>query len=250
MIAALRAEWTKLRTFAGPAWLLLATAVLTAGLGWLAVAVMTCPTTGCTADGTKLNLTGVQLGQAVIAILAVLIVGGEYSTGLIRVTFTAMPRRSLVLLAKAVLLTAGALIAGAFGVLGSLLAGRLTLPGKGFAMPALSMTLRAYGGSVLYLTLIALLSLGIATMVRDSAAAIGVVLGVLYVAPILLGVVGDASWQRHLKQIAPSLAGESVQSTIDLHHLAIGPWAGLAVVAAWAGGALLAGVALLELRDA
>ncbi len=239
---ALHAEWTKLRTVAGPTWLLLATAVLTAGLSWLAVAAATCPRAGCTTDTTKASLTGVELGQAVVAVLAVLIVGTEYSTGMIRTTLTAMPRRVAVLAAKAILLTAGTLVAGAVGVLGSALAGKLSLTD--------ATTLRATGGSVLYLALIGLLSLGTAFLVRDPAASIGVVLGVLYIAPILLSAVADASWQRHIQQIAPSLAGLAIQNTIRLHDLPISPWAGLGVLAAWAAGALLAGGGFLMIRDA
>jgi ABC-2 type transport system permease protein len=258
MTGALHAEWTKLRTVAGPAWLLLATAALTAGLSWLAVAATTCPAAGCTVDATKLSLTGVHLGQAVLAVLAVLTVGTEYSTGMIRTTLTAMPHRLAVLAAKAIVLTGAVLAAGIAGVLGGLLAGRLALPGQGFSVahgyPPLSLTdgqtLRAAAGSVLYLALVALLSLGIATLVRESAAAIGVVLGLLYLAPILLGVVNDASWHRHLQQIAPSLAGLAIQNTIGLHNLPIGPWAGLGVLAAWSVGTLLLGGLLLRKRDA
>jgi ABC-2 type transport system permease protein len=255
---ALHAEWTKQRTIAGPAWLLLAAAALTAGLSWLAVAATTCPAQGCTVDATKLSLTGIQLGQAVIAVLAVLTISGEYSTGMIRTTLTAMPHRIAVLAVKAVVLTGGVLVAAAIGVLGSVLAGRLIMPGQGFTAghgyPPLSLTdgttLRAAGGSVLYLALIALLSLGIATLIRDSAAAIGVILGLLYLAPILLGVVTDPTWHRHIEQISPSLAGLAIQNTIGLHTLPIGPWAGLGVLAAWAAGALLLGGLLLNWRDA
>jgi ABC-2 type transport system permease protein len=258
MIGELHAEWTKLRTVAGPAWLMLAAAALTAGLSSLAVAAMTCQAAGCDVDATKLSLTGVQLGQAVIAVLAVLTVGTEYSTGMIRTTLTAMPRRIAVLTAKATVLTGGALVAGAAGVLGSVLAGRLILPGKGFTVAhgysplsvADGTTLRAAGGSVVYLALIALLSLGIAALVRDSAAAIGTILGLLYLVPILLGVINDATWRRHIQQIAPSNAGLAIQNTVGLHNLPIGPWAGLGVLAAWAAGALLAGGGLLLLRDA
>jgi ABC-2 type transport system permease protein len=258
MIGALHAEWTKQRTTAGPAWLLLAAATLTAGLSWLAVVATTCPAHGCAVDATKLSLTGIQLGQAVIAVLAVLTVSGEYSTGMIRTTFTAMPHRIAVLAAKAIILTGGVLVAGAIGVLGSVLAGRLTLPGQGFTAahgyPSLSLTdgstLRAAGGSVLYLALIALLSLGIATLIRDSAAAIGIILGLLYLAPILLGVITDPTWHRHIEQITPSLAGLAIQNTIGLHSLPIGPWPGLGVLAAWAAGALLLGGLLLKRRDA
>jgi ABC-2 type transport system permease protein len=255
---ALHAEWTKQRTIAGPACLLLAAATLTAGLSWLAVAATTCPARGCAIDATKLSLTGIQLGQAVIAVLAVLSVSGEYSTGMIRTTLTAMPHRIAVLATKAVVLTSGVLVAGAIGVLFSVLAGRLILPGQGFTAahgyPPLSLTdgstLRAASGSVLYLALIALLSLGIATLVRDSATAIGVILGLLYLAPILLGVVTDPTWHRHIEQIAPSLAGLAIQKTIGLHSLPIGAWPGLGVLAAWAAGALLLGGLLLTWRDA
>jgi ABC-2 type transport system permease protein len=258
MTVALHAEWTKLRTLAGPAWLLFTAAALTAGLSTAAVAAMTCPAAGCSVDTTKVSLTGVQLGQAVIAVLAVLTIGTEYSTGMIRTTLTAMPRRTTVLAAKATLVTGAVLVAGVIGVLGSVLAGRLILPGRGFTTtrgyPPLSLTdgptLRAATGSVLYLALIALLSLGIATLVRDSAAAIGLILGLFYLLPILLQVIDDPAWRRHIQQIAPSSAGLAIQATTGLHDLPLSPWAGLGVLTAWAGGALLAGCALLLLRDA
>jgi ABC-2 type transport system permease protein len=256
---ALHAEWTKLRTIAGPAWLLAATVMLTVAVSAAATAAVRCPSgIACPVDPAKLSLTGVELGQAIVAILAVLAISGEYSTGMIRITLTAMPRRSAVLAAKAAILTGLVLAAGTIAVLGSLLAGRLILPGHGFTpargFPLLSLgdgpVLRAAAGSVLYLALIALLSLGIATLVRDSAAAIGVILGLLYLFPILLGVINDANWRRHIQQIAPSNAGLAVQNTIGLHNLPLSPWAGLGVLAAWAAGALLAGGGLLVLRDA
>jgi ABC-2 type transport system permease protein len=255
---ALQAEWTKLRTVTDTGWLLLAAAVLTAGLSAVAVAATRCPAGGCGVDTTKLSLTGVQLGQAVVAVLAVLTVSTEYSTGMIRTTLTAMPRRTAVLAAKATVLTAAVLVAAPLGVLGSVLAGRLILPGNGFTTvrgyPPLSLgdgpTLRAAAGTVLYLALIGLLSVGIATMVRDSAAAIGTILGLLYLFPIVAQVVTDPTMKRHLQQIAPSNAGLSIQATVDLHSLPVSPWAGLGVLAAWAAGALLAGGALLHIRDA
>jgi ABC-2 type transport system permease protein len=132
MTAALHAEWTKLRTVAGPAWLLLAVVASTVALSTAAVAALTCPSPGCLVDATKLSLTGVQLGQAVVAVLAVLAFGGEYSTGMIHITLTAMPRRTSVLAAKAATVTGLVLVAGTVAVLGSLLAGRLILPGHGF----------------------------------------------------------------------------------------------------------------------
>jgi len=255
---AVRAEWTKLRTVAGPAWLLLTAAALTVGLSALAAGAVRCPDVGCGIDATKTALTGFQLGQAVIAVLAVLVVAGEYSTGMMRTTLTAMPGRATMLAAKAAVLAVPVLTVGAVGALGSVLFGRLLLPGRGFT-PAhgyrpLSlvdgMTLRAAGGSVLYLALIAMLSLGLAVLIRDSAVAIGVVLGLLYLFPILTTLVTSPSWKRHVQQISPSGAGLAIQNTTNLNNPPLGPWAGLGVLTLWAAGALLLGWLVLRLRDA
>ena len=258
MRPALHAEWTKIRTVASPLWLLLGTIAATVALSVAVTSVMTCGAAGCSDDTTKLSLTGVELGQALVAILAVLIISGEYSSGMIRTTLAAMPHRATVLAAKALTLTGVVAAAGTVAVLGSLLAGRLILPGHGFTAargyPALSLadgpTLRAAVGSILYLALIALLSLGVATAVRDSATSIGVVLGLLYLFPIISQVIGNPHWQRLLQQIGPMSAGLAIQATTDLRSLPISPWAGLGVTAGWAAAALLAGGLLLRMRDA
>jgi ABC-2 type transport system permease protein len=177
---------------------------------------------------------------------------------MIRVTFTAMPRRISVLAAKAAAVTGPVLAAGTIAVLGSLLAGRLILTGHGFTpahgYPLLSLgdglVLRATAGSVLYLALIGLLSLGVAAAVRDAAVAIGLILGLLYLFPIITTVVGSPSLHRHLEQLAPMTAGLAIQDTTGLHGLPLSPWAGLGVLTAWAAGALLLGGLLLRLRDA
>ncbi|MBN6051599.1 ABC transporter permease [Nonomuraea sp. RK-328] len=254
----LRAEWTKLRTEPGAGRLPAALVVLTAAASAAVCASVTCPAAGCGHDAAKLALGGVQVGQAVVAVLAVLVVGGEYGTGMIRTTLTAMPRRGAVLAAKAAVLTGVTLPAAVLAVLGSLLAGRLVLPGRGFTAahghPPLSLadgpTLRAAAGSVLYLALVALLSLGIAFAVRDSAAAIGVVLGLLYASAVLPLMVGDPDWQLALWRLSPSNAGLSVQATANLGGLPLSPWAGLGVLAAWAAAALAGGGLLLRVRDA
>jgi ABC-2 type transport system permease protein len=251
MRPALHAEWTKIRTVAGPRWLLAGIIVLTVALSVAATSVMTCGT-GCRADTTKLALTGVVLGQALVVILAVLVVSGEYSSGMIRTTLAAIPHRVTALAAKAATLTGIVAAAGTVAVLGSLMAGRLILSGHGY--PGLSLadgpTLRATVGSILYLALIGLLSLGVATVVRDSATSIGVVLGLLYVIPLLTRTIGSPHWQRLLERIGPMSAGLAVQATTDLPSLPIGPWAGLGVTAGWAAAALVAGGLLLRGRDA
>ena len=255
---ALHAEWTKLRTVPSTGWLLVTAIVLTIGASTLATVAEKCPAS-CGVDTTRLSLTGILLGQAAVAVLAVLVMTGEYSSGMIRITLTAVPRRTTALAAKAITLTGVVLAAGIVAVLGSVLAGHFILPGNGFtgahgSLP-LSLgavpTLRAAAGSVLYLALIALLSLGLATALRDSAAAIAVVLALLYIVPILsdLGPL-NPTWQHRLQRYGPMTAGLAIQATRNLKKLPIGPWPGLGVLAAWAAAAMLACALLLRLRDA
>jgi ABC-2 type transport system permease protein len=250
MSLAVRAEWTKLRTMASTGWLLLGVVLVTVAVSAAADAADVCTSSvGCHPDVTRLSLTGTDAGQAVVAMVAVLAVTAEYGTGMIRTTLAATPRRTAVLAAKAVVVVGLTLAAGTAAVLGSVLAGKLILPGHGLTPPGGPM-LRAAAGTVLYLALIALLSLGVATVVRDSAVAIGVVLGLLYIFPIFGLIVSSPPWQRHLQQLGPMTAGLEVQASTGLSHLPIGPWAGLGVLAAWAAAALLGGGLLLRLRDA
>jgi ABC-2 type transport system permease protein len=255
---ALHAEWTKLRTVPSTGWLLLTVIALTAGASALAAEVVKCPTS-CGEDTTKLSLTGILLGQAAVAVLAVLVISGEYSSGMIRVTLTAVPRRFTALAAKAVILAGVVLAAGAVSTAWSLVAARYILPGNGFTgthgTEALSLsagpTLRAAAGSVLYLALVALFSLGVATAVRDSGASIAVMLGLLYIVPLLtdLGTL-DPRWEHRLQEWGPMTAGLAIQATRNLKTLPIGPWPGLGVLALWTAAALLAGGLVLRLRDA
>ncbi len=255
---AIHAEWTKLRTLTSTFWLLPAAAALTIIVRAAAAAATRCPSGHCAADPAKISLTGIYLGQAVVAVVAIMAVSGEYSTGMIRLTLTAMPRRVTVLAAKTAIITSLVLVTGTIAVLASLLAGRLILPGHGIGpshgYPALSFSdgpvLRAAGGSVLYLVLIAILSLGAATALREAAAAIGAVLGLLYLFPIIAAADGSPGVARHVQQIGPMTAGLAIQATAGLNSMPISPWAGLGVLAAWASAALLLGGLMLRLRDA
>jgi ABC-2 type transport system permease protein len=259
MTRALSAEWAKARTLPGTGWLLLITVAVTVAVSAGASAALSCTSSAaCHPDITQLSLTGTDVGQAIVVIVAVLAVTGEYAAGMIRTTLAAVPRRTVMLTAKAAVVTALALAAGTLAACGSLLAGRLILPGQGYTpahgYPDLSLAdptvLRAAAGTVLYLALIALLSLGVATAVRDAATAIGIVLGLLYLFPILGLAVSSPGWHRHLQQIAPMTAGLEIQASTGLSALPISPWAGLGVLAAWSAAALLAGGLLLRFRDA
>lgn len=255
--ATVQAEWTKLRTLPSTAWLLAGAAALTIAASAIVAAATHRSAGGGGQDPTKLALTGIDLGQAVIVVLAVLTVCEEYSTGMIRVTLAAIPRRPALLAAKAVNLAGLTLVDGLVAVAGCLVAGRLMLPGAGlgpahgYSLVSLAhpATLRAATGSVIYLVLIGLLALGIATALRDTAVSIGAVLALLYLPPLLAQVVADPL-RRHIEQIAPMTAGLAVQATTNLRSLPIAPWAGLSVLAAWAAASLLVAGVLLRRRDA
>jgi ABC-2 type transport system permease protein len=256
---ALSAEWTKLRTVAGTWWLLVgAIAVTVATSAGIVASTHVSPgVAGAGQDPTKLALIGLDLGQAVVAVVAVLAVTEEYSAGMMRVTLAAMPRRGVMLGAKAVNIAGLTLITAVPAVAGCLIAGRLLLrgagldPAHGYALVSIAHgpTLRAAFGSVLYLGLIALLSLGIGTIIRDTAVSTGIVLGLLYLPPLLAQLV-SGPWRRHIQQIAPMTAGLTIQATRNIRTLPISPWAGLGVVAAWSVGLLLVGLAVLKVRDA
>jgi ABC-2 type transport system permease protein len=253
MVRVLRMEWTKLRTVPSTVWSLFALVALTVAVGALVLWSLGATHCGarCDQDLPKLSLSGVYLGQLAVVAVAVLAMTAEYDTMMIRTTLAAAPRRLAVLAAKAVVVTGTVLGVGLLTVLGSLVAGR-SLPVRGY--PALSLldepTRRAYLGTVLYLGLVALLSLGIGALVRDTAGAITIVLALLYVAPIVAEFVSNARWHDRIYRYAPMTAGLAVQATRHLNTLPIQPWHGLGVLAGYAGGALLLGAVAFKLQDA
>ena len=253
MSRALHAEWTKLRTEPAARWLLPGIVLATVLTSLLAVTAASCRGGGgCGFDPAVLSLTGVQLGQAVVVLLAVLAIGGEQGAGLLRTTFTAVPRRLVVLAAKAVLIGGLTLAAGTVAVVGCVIAGRAVLPGNGIVVPPAGdgPSLRAAAGSVLYLVLVGLLALGVTAAIRDSAVSAGAVFALLYAVPLVAAVIGDVELQRALRRFAPMTAGLAVQATTGRDELPISPWAGLGVLAAWSAAALLLGGFLLHRREA
>lgn len=262
MKRAVRAEWTKLRTLPSTAWLAAAVVVLTVGLGAATTASVDtsrCPTVStCFEDTVELTLGGVALGQAAIVVLAVAAVTNEHGNGLVATTLAAMPRRGTVLAAKATVVSAVAVAAGTVAVAGSVAAGRAILPANGFTAahgyPPLSPTdgptLRAAVGTVLYLVLVALLAMGVGAVLRDTAGAVTLVLALLYLAPIVAGLVSDPRWQDRIRSLGPMTAGLSIQATVALDRLPVGPWAGIAVLALYALAALTLGALVFHHRDA
>jgi ABC-2 type transport system permease protein len=261
MTGALHAEWTKARTVPSTGWLLLVVVLAMVGLGLAVTGTLRideCTKEPCAFDTVKLSLAGVRLAQVGAAILGVLLVTGDYATGTITPTLAGVPRRWAVLVSKVAV--GGALVAGAavVGVVGAMLTARAVLPGRGLTAAAgypqttvlHDLTQRAAVGTVLYLVLVALLGTGIGLLVRDTGAAVAVVLALLLAVPLVAMFVSDADWQARIHRFAPMDAGLAIQSTRDLATLPIGPWPGLALLAAYALAAAMAGGIVLRLRDA
>lgn len=260
MTRVLRAEWVKLRSTPAAGRLVLGTAALMVVAGAAASAATgSCPSPAtCFGDSTRLALSGVWLGQVTAVALGVVVVSGEYSTGMVRTTLVATPGRIRVLLAKAATAATAVGAAGTVGVLGSLAAGRALLPRDGLntplggytPVPLEEPTLRAAAGTVAYLVLVTLLAVGAAAALRDTAAALSGVLVLLFAGPALAVFVGHPQWQEWLQRAAPMTAGLAAQSTVRLFDLPIGPWQGLGVLGAYTAAALAAGTVLFARRDA
>jgi ABC-2 type transport system permease protein len=254
MKQALRAEWAKAWSDHATAWLLVALVAATVAVSAITITTSRCAAAGCGQDPAKISFAGVWLGQAVAALIGVLAIGGEYDTGMIRVTLTAMPRRGRLLAAKALVLAGPVLAASAVATAACMLIGWLVLPAHGFTaangFDLFSGAMwRAWLCALAYLTLVAMLGLGVATAVRDAAVGVGAALALLYLFPVIALAAGQAV-QRWVERIGPMSAGMDSQATVALRGLPLTPWQGLGVVTLWAAGTLILGTAVLRKRDA
>jgi ABC-2 type transport system permease protein len=189
------------------------------------------------------------VAQLVVAVLGVMVISAEYTTGMIRSTLQAQPRRLTMLAAKVAVFAALMLIVGellsfaAFFVGGQIIAAhipvRLDDPG----------VTRSVVGAGLYIAMLSLFALAFGAIVRHTAGAITAVLGLILIVSNLTGLLPD-SWGHHINAWMPTNAGQLIfQPTLDPDHL-LTQWQGFAVFTGWT--ALLLGVAavLLTKRDA
>jgi ABC-type transport system involved in multi-copper enzyme maturation permease subunit len=246
-------EWIKLRSLRSTVYTLLAAIVMTVGLGMLFSGVIANRWAQLDAaervrfDPTGVSLRGVFLAQLAIGVLGVLLITGEYSTGMIRATLSAVPKRLPVLWAKAGLFAVVAAITMIPAALVAFLGGQALLGTHGTTLGA-SGVARAVIGAGLYLTVVGLLGIGLGFIIRNTAGAIATLFGVLLVLPVL-GAVLPASWAKHIVPYLPSNAGQAV---ISVHQAPgdLAPWTGFAVFCGYAAAAIIAAAILLKRRDA
>ena len=257
----LSAEWVKLRSVRSTAWTLLAGFSLTLLFTWLVCGGTT--TTGGSPghpgdnDIVKDSLAGMWLGQIPFVLLAVLALASEYSSGTIRATFAANPRRRTVLLAKTAVLGALVALVALPTAAGSFVLGQSVLRGNGFnydgGYPEVTLAdgeaLRAVLGTAFYLTALALLTLGLTALVRRTAVAISVVLGLLLVPPIAAGLLPERAADV-VMSLSPAGAGLALQQTVTRDdNVPIAPLTGLLVLAAYALVSVAAAAWLIRRRD-
>jgi ABC-2 type transport system permease protein len=241
---AARMEWIKLRSLRSTWWALALTVAGAVGIA-LAVGANTKNPAG---DLTNNALAGISLGLLLTGVLGVLVMTGEWSSGMIRATLAAIPSRPLVLAAKAAVFGAVALVVGEAAAFVAFFAGAATLPGR-IPAPALGQpgVLRAVVLGGAGYCLIGLLGLGLGAIIRHTPAAIAVLVGGVYVLGQIVGAVADSVMgYLPISIVANSLS--VVKPVAGAHFLS--PWAGLGVLCLYAAVALGAGGWLLARRDA
>lgn len=240
---AARMEWIKLRSLRSTTWVLAGGIAVTIALG----AVAGFNTRNPDGDPTSNVLSGVIFGQLVIGVLGVLVMSSEYSSGLIRSTLAAIPRRPLVLAAKAAVWGIVALATGELATFGSFLAGiaalRASVPHPSLAEPAV---LRAVALTGAYLALVGLTGLGLGAIVRHSAAAVATLVGGLFVLPLIIGA-GTHKAGQFLPEL---IAANSLSAVKPIADFTLSPWVELGIVVLYAVVILGAGGWLLARRDA
>jgi ABC-2 type transport system permease protein len=248
---AIRSEWIKFKTLRST-WAVLGGAVVAMVLVGLIVAY----NTRHLSSGLQPNdvapsgpLQGFYLGQLLMGALGVLFVSGEYSTGMIRSTLAAVPKRVPVLWAKLVVFVA---VAGTAMIVISFVAflsaqGLLSHYRTGFSLGGPGV-LRVVLGTGIYLTLIGVIGSMLGWIVRSTPGALVAFVGVVIVLPVLFG---DAlgNWGKHVAEFLPSSAGSAFAESVP-DGLSLAPWWGLVVLVGWVLLGLAAAVVLLRRRDA
>jgi hypothetical protein len=249
-----RMEWLKIRSVRSTAWTLL---VFAAGMIGLAILVLSqvhwakwSPADRASFDPTENGFAGLALGQLAVGVLGVLAVTSEFSSGMIRATFAAAPRRPVVLAGKAAVLAAVALVAGEILAFAAFAAGQLALRGPApHATLGQPGVLRAVLMAGAYPALIGLIGLGLGALIRHTAGAICAVAGILFVLPLIVLPMGE-SIQHAVDKYLPMVIAENSLTAVKPVAHSLSPGAGFGLLCLYAVAALAVGGWALARRDA
>ena len=251
----LRSEWTKLRSVRSTFWALTVTVVLGIALG---AAISAAAAHGYARssvsgklswDPTGVSLDGMAIAQLAIAVLGVLCISSEYSSGMIRTSLTAVPKRGRVLAAKSLVLAAVTFVVGEATSFTAFFAGQALISGHAphaaLGDPGVA---RAVAGAGLYLTALAVLGVAAGTLLRHPAAAIACMIAVLLVLPGIAQALPD-SWRNPVTEFWPTLAGGQLTTVYHSAHT-LQPWPGFAVMCLFTAIVYAIAWTLLNRRDA
>jgi hypothetical protein len=250
-----RSEWTKFSSLRSTGFALLAALLMLVGFGIIASfatvhnwATMSAKDRA-SFDPLLASLRGIEGAQLALGVLGVLWITGEYGTGLIRSTFAAVPRRLPVLWAKAAVLATVAFWLALLGALIAFFVSQSILHSKhisiAFTHPGVP---RAVVGAALYLTVLALFSLGLGAVIRNTAGGIAALVSIVFVIPALIGVLG-ASWKNAIYPYLPTNAGTAITSIHQQAHT-LAPWTGFGLFLGYTTALLALAAILLRRRDA
>jgi len=254
MLSAINSEWIKLRTVRSTFITLAVVVILGVGLAalfsWGAASSYADRSYTGVFDPTSLSLASLGLGQLAVAVLGTLVITSEYSSGMIRTSLIAIPRRPRLLGAKAVAFTAVMVVVGEVTAFGAFLIGQVVLSVQApSASLGQSSVLRAVIGAGLYLAVIGLLSLAVGALLRNTAASIAVLVAFVFVVPIILRAVLPDSIRNPVIEYWPTEAGSQILSVHRSAHT-LSAWTGFGLLVAFALALLALAAWLMAKRDA
>ncbi|MFF5010141.1 ABC transporter permease [Streptomyces phaeochromogenes] len=249
-----RSEWTKIRSVASTVWTLSLAAVVTVALGVLISLLSKNEFDNLSTkdrlsfDPTFISFAGMSLGQLAMIVFGVLVVSNEYSTGMIRTSLAAVPQRGTFLFSKIAVATGLAFVVALATSFVAFFLGQAML-GSHRASIGDPGVLRAVVGGGLYMTLIALFSMGVATMLRSPMLSLGILMPFFFLISAILGNV-DAT--KKFGQYLPDQAGSKIMQVVTPidDDVPYGPWGGLGIMVLWVLVAVVGGYVLLKKRDA
>ncbi|MEU9314297.1 ABC transporter permease [Streptomyces sp. NPDC048295] len=254
--AVLTSEWTKIRTVSSTVWTLISAFVVTVAMGAALCALMNAQfddlpmAQRATFDPTLISFSGMVLGQLAMVVFGVLVVGTEYSSGMIRTSLAAVPQRGSFMFSKVAVAGLLALVVGIATSFVSFFLGQALL-GEHRTSIGAENVLRAVVGGGIYMGLIGIFSMGVATMLRSSMLSLGILMPFFFLVSQILSVVPGA---KKVARYFPDQAGSKIMQVVpDAMHSTpapYGPWGGLGILVAWVAAALIGGYLVLKKRDA
>ncbi|MFD7874934.1 ABC transporter permease [Streptomyces sp. NPDC059766] len=249
-----RSEWTKVRSVASTVWTLSLAVVVTVALGMLISALSRSQfdrmpvRERLSFDPTFVSFAGMTLGQLAMIVFGVLVVSNEYSTGMIRTSLAAVPQRGTFLASKIAVATVLALIVGMVTSFAAFFLGQAMLGSLRTEIGEPGV-LRAVIGGGLYMTLIAMFSMGIATMLRSPMLSLGILMPFFF---LISNILANVDETRRIGQFLPDQAGGRIMRVVQRldDDTPYGPWGGLGIMVLWVIASLLGGYLVLRNRDA